>query len=181
MSYTHLKAYFSEHYEDARENFLRAAAQAAAATEHHLLPGYRGSRGEDLAIDEALIRCENDEAPLVVISSAVHGVEGHLWVGLPNRNAQRRGIAKGGESARCGPAILTRGQSAWIFLPAPRQRRQRRSEPQFHRLLEADPAACESSLCRTSSAVATTCLATKRRHLAGHRVLYSQAWRRGIS
>ena len=66
---------FSLHYEQARERFLEAAAARGALLDSAVLPGLRGARGEELAIDTAVIGgCGSRK--VLVVSSGTHGPEG---------------------------------------------------------------------------------------------------------
>lgn len=70
---------FPTDYAQGRAHFLEAAQAAGAVLEHHVLPGHRGRRGEELALDAALLpaRLDSDsDRPLLIVSSGVHGVEG---------------------------------------------------------------------------------------------------------
>ncbi|MGE4335159.1 MAG: M14 family metallopeptidase [Pigmentiphaga sp.] len=70
------QAGFTPRYALARDNFLRAASRASGSLEHHVLPEYRGSEWEALALDAALIPSDRPGGPIVVVSSGIHGVEG---------------------------------------------------------------------------------------------------------
>lgn len=70
---------FPANYAQGRAHFLDAARAAGATLEHHVLPGHLGSQGEELALDAALLPARPDadgHAPLLIVSSGVHGVEG---------------------------------------------------------------------------------------------------------
>lgn len=70
---------FPADYAQGRARFLEAALAAGATLSHHVLPGHRGHQGEELALDAALLPARADadrRAPLLIISSGVHGVEG---------------------------------------------------------------------------------------------------------
>jgi predicted deacylase len=72
-------ACFPTSYVQGRTQFLAAARAAGALLQHHVLPGHRGSQGEELALDAALLTAQSDgngQAPLLIVSSGVHGVEG---------------------------------------------------------------------------------------------------------
>jgi hypothetical protein len=66
---------FSRSYAHARSRFLDAAAACGLATGSHVLP-LRGADGEDLAMDVALLGSES-ASPLLIVSSACHGIEGY--------------------------------------------------------------------------------------------------------
>ncbi len=66
---------FSGHYDQARARFLEAARARGATIESDMLPGVRGARGEELAIDTAVIGGSGARKVLVV-SSGTHGPEG---------------------------------------------------------------------------------------------------------
>lgn len=75
----HPAACFPADYAQGRARFLAAARAAGAVLHHHVLPGHRGRQGEELALDAALLPAhpETDgRAPLLIVSSGVHGVEG---------------------------------------------------------------------------------------------------------
>ena len=72
---TPASAIFSRDYEQARTRFLEAAAARGAAVESAVLEGLRGARGEELAIDAALIG-GSGARKLLVVSSGTHGPEG---------------------------------------------------------------------------------------------------------
>lgn len=65
---------FARSYAQARAQFLQAAAAAGLAVTSHLHP-LRGREGEPLALDVALAGPAR-AAKLLIVSSAVHGVEG---------------------------------------------------------------------------------------------------------
>ena len=70
---------FPTTYAQGRAQFLAAARAAGAELQHHVLPGHRGRQGEELALDAALLTAQSDgngQAPLLIVSSGVHGVEG---------------------------------------------------------------------------------------------------------
>lgn len=73
---------FPADYAQGRARFLDAAAAAGAVLSHHELPGHRGRQGEALALDAALLPARPErpgtdaQAPLLIVSSGVHGVEG---------------------------------------------------------------------------------------------------------
>jgi Protein of unknown function (DUF2817) len=67
-------SYFSTRYSEARGKFLAAAASRGLDTQPCLHPG-RGRDGETLALDSVL-QTAGPGAPLLIISSGCHGVEG---------------------------------------------------------------------------------------------------------
>lgn len=72
-------ACFPADYAEGRRRFLDAARAAGATLAHHVLPAHRGRHGEELALDAALLPATPEgggQAPLVIVSSGVHGVEG---------------------------------------------------------------------------------------------------------
>ncbi|MCA8923779.1 MAG: DUF2817 domain-containing protein [Planctomycetes bacterium] len=71
---------FSESYAQARERFLRGAADAGAAVESHPL-ALRGPEREVLAVDVARLG-PADATRWVVVSSGLHGIEGYLGSAL---------------------------------------------------------------------------------------------------
>ena len=71
---------FSDTYQEAREKFLDAMRKRGARHEEHVLPGHRGLSGETLATDVALWGAPDAEK-LMIVSSAIHGVEGYCGSG----------------------------------------------------------------------------------------------------
>lgn len=71
---------FSRSYAEARQKFLKAAADAGVAVESKLHP-LKGRDGEDLAMDVARDG-PVDAANLLIVSSACHGVEGYCGTGV---------------------------------------------------------------------------------------------------
>lgn len=66
-------------YAQGRRNFTFAAHTKRCTLTSWVLPGYRGTQGEELALDSAFFQADTNkgnESPLVIISSGVHGVEG---------------------------------------------------------------------------------------------------------
>lgn len=86
---------FSDSYAQARQAVLRAAADAGAEVQTHVLP-LPGRDGELLAID-AILDGPADAPRLLMTTSAVHGIEGHagsaVQCGLLRRSAALRRIA----------------------------------------------------------------------------------------
>ncbi|MDM0033785.1 M14 family metallopeptidase [Variovorax sp. J22P271] len=80
MNDSSVRACFSADYAEARAKFIALAQQADASLEHHVLEGQLGAQGETLATDVALFGASGD-APLLVLSSGVHGVEGFCGSG----------------------------------------------------------------------------------------------------
>ncbi|HKU86770.1 MAG TPA: M14 family metallopeptidase [Casimicrobiaceae bacterium] len=70
-----LAAEFAPTYAEARAKFIAAAEARSLAVERHVHPRARGASGEELSIDVALLGDPNATA-LLVITSAMHGVEG---------------------------------------------------------------------------------------------------------
>jgi hypothetical protein len=71
--------HFSQTYQQARAQFLAAAATLGLHVQSHVHP-LRGRDGEALAMDVALIGAK-DARELLIISSACHGVEGFCGSG----------------------------------------------------------------------------------------------------
>lgn len=71
---------FAATYAAARAKFLAAVAEPALVAEHHVDPVGRGAEGEELAADAALLGSPNAPA-LVVLTSAMHGIEGFCGSG----------------------------------------------------------------------------------------------------
>ena len=84
-----IQSYFSDHYTEAREKFLAACAERNLTVESLLNPNAKGSRGEDLYTDIALIG-RADAPKMLIISSATHGVEGYCGSG-PQTGLLREG------------------------------------------------------------------------------------------
>ncbi len=70
-----LAAAFAPTYAEARRRFLAAAQARSLAVERHVHPHARGASGEALAIDAVLLG-DPHAAALLVVTSAMHGVEG---------------------------------------------------------------------------------------------------------
>jgi len=66
---------FSPDYATARRRFLHAAAEAGWTTRTHPVDGH-GPAGEPLSIDLAVSGDAPDDAPVLIVSSGLHGVEG---------------------------------------------------------------------------------------------------------
>lgn len=93
---------FAQTYAQARELFLRSAADAGLAVQSHQHPR-RGRDGETLAMDVARIG-PPDSTALMVLSSACHGVEGFCGSGAQVallRDAQFRAAVR-----RTGVVVL---------------------------------------------------------------------------
>ena len=71
---------FPASYAEARERFVAQARHAGRKVESHVHPQLRGVNGEALAIDVVLLGSANAEG-LLVLSSAMHGVEGFAGSG----------------------------------------------------------------------------------------------------
>ena len=71
---------FAPSFAVARTKFLAAVSERAIAAEHHVNPVGRGAEGEELASDTALLG-SGDAPALVVLTSAMHGVEGFCGSG----------------------------------------------------------------------------------------------------
>lgn len=67
--------YFSIDYRAARDRFCSAAAEAGAALERFVLPGFAGPDGNPLSIDCARIG-DSEASTIVLCLSGTHGVEG---------------------------------------------------------------------------------------------------------
>jgi hypothetical protein len=70
---------FPVDYAQGRRSFTFAAQETGCTLTSWVLPGYRGTQGEELALDSAFIQADTHKgnaSPLVIISSGVHGVEG---------------------------------------------------------------------------------------------------------
>ena len=72
-------SYFAAEYAEARAGFLAAAAARGLPVETILNP-LKGARGEDLAMDAALLGSANAPA-LLIVTSGTHGVEGFCGSG----------------------------------------------------------------------------------------------------
>jgi predicted deacylase len=70
-----LAAAFASTYQEARAKFIAAAEARSLAVERHVHPHARGASGEELSIDVALLGDPHAES-LLVVTSAMHGVEG---------------------------------------------------------------------------------------------------------
>ncbi|MEL8054999.1 MAG: M14 family metallopeptidase [Pseudomonadota bacterium] len=84
-----IQSYSSDHYTEAREKFLAACVERNLTVESLLNPNAKGSRGEDLYTDIALIG-RADAPTMLIISSATHGVEGYCGSG-PQTGLLREG------------------------------------------------------------------------------------------
>ncbi|MEO6564771.1 MAG: DUF2817 domain-containing protein, partial [Casimicrobiaceae bacterium] len=73
-------AHFAATYVEARDRFLAAATAHELAVRSHLLPGFRGAAGEDLAIDVACMGPADADA-LLLLTSGTHGAEGFCGSG----------------------------------------------------------------------------------------------------
>lgn len=71
---------FSTSYQQARQMFLQAARDRAAALESFVHPSIRGPQGEDLATDVAVLG-SSDTGRILMIVSGTHGVEGYAGSG----------------------------------------------------------------------------------------------------
>jgi hypothetical protein len=71
---------FPASYAEARERFVAQARHAGREVESHVHPQLRGVNGEALAIDVVLLGSADAEG-LLVLSSAMHGVEGFAGSG----------------------------------------------------------------------------------------------------
>jgi len=71
---------FSKSYREAREKFLEASQKRGARLHAHVIPGRQGRLGETLATDVAWWGRE-DAGKLLIVTSAVHGVEGFCGSG----------------------------------------------------------------------------------------------------
>ena len=96
-----LRSAFAADYREAREKFSAAAAARNLAVEPHVHPSARGIAGEELSIDVA-VAGDIEANALLVVSSAMHGVEGFCGSGcqvalLQDDDVQaalaRRGVA----------------------------------------------------------------------------------------
>ena len=72
--------FFPGRYGPARQSFLSLARTRGLDVSCAVLPGHAGADGEDLAMDAVLAGPANARG-LVVVSSAVHGAEGHCGSG----------------------------------------------------------------------------------------------------
>ena len=70
-----LAAAFAPTYAEARRKFVAAAQARSLAVERHVHPHARGASGEELSIDTVLLGDPHAPA-LLVVTSAMHGVEG---------------------------------------------------------------------------------------------------------
>ena len=66
---------FAPTYREARAKFVAAAEARSLAVERHVHPHAQGANGEELSIDVALLG-DPDAESLLVVTSAMHGVEG---------------------------------------------------------------------------------------------------------
>jgi uncharacterized protein DUF2817 len=73
-------AAFSQTYAEARAKFLAAAKTRGMSVESHVHPSERGSDGEELAVDIAILG-RPDARSLLCILSGTHGVEGFCGSG----------------------------------------------------------------------------------------------------
>ncbi|MGH8801458.1 MAG: M14 family metallopeptidase [Casimicrobiaceae bacterium] len=71
---------FATTYAEARGKFLAAAAARSLSLESHVNPAGRGVDGEEIASDTVLLGA-GDAPALVVLTSAMHGVEGFCGSG----------------------------------------------------------------------------------------------------
>ncbi len=98
-----LRAAFARDYGEARNNFMEAAAARVLHVERHVHPTARGLRGEELSIDAVLLGNPN-AAHLLLVTSAMHGVEGFCGSGC--QVALLRDEFIGAEVQRGDTAIL---------------------------------------------------------------------------
>ena len=75
-----MTSYFSPNYSNARARFIAAAEALGTRNESHTLPGFTGAEGEPLSLDTALFAPPKARS-LLVLTSAVHGVEGFCGSG----------------------------------------------------------------------------------------------------
>ncbi|SMG52685.1 M14 family metallopeptidase [Paraburkholderia susongensis] len=68
-------SYFAPSYLNARQLYLRCAANLAAHVESHVIPAQRGLEGEELATDVVRLGPKTARR-LLVLTSGTHGVEG---------------------------------------------------------------------------------------------------------
>lgn len=80
MTMTAISEAFAATYSAARAKFLAAVAERGFAAEHHVNSAGRGAEGEELASDTAILG-SSDAPALVVVTSAMHGVEGFCGSG----------------------------------------------------------------------------------------------------
>src|SRR6188472_2882491 len=107
-----LAAAFAPTYAEARRRFVAAAQARSLAVERHVHPQVRGARGEDLSIDVALLGDPHAPA-LLVITSAMHGVEGFGGSGCQIALLADPMVAA---SVNRGVAAATRGDVAILFV-----------------------------------------------------------------
>ena len=75
-----IAAAFAPTYAAARARFVAAAAALKLCTERHVHPSAKGAEGEELSVDVALLGNPDAQA-LLVLTSAMHGVEGFCGSG----------------------------------------------------------------------------------------------------
>jgi hypothetical protein len=80
MSEVNIPNCFSATYEEARAKFLRAAQRLELVPTEKRIPGRVGLHGEALATDIVWLG-RRDASKLVIITSAIHGVEGYCGSG----------------------------------------------------------------------------------------------------
>lgn len=75
-----IPAAFAADYAEAREKFQAAARTRSLPVERHVHPTARGAKGEELAVDVAVLG-EPDAGVMLLLTSAMHGVEGFCGSG----------------------------------------------------------------------------------------------------
>jgi hypothetical protein len=109
-----LAAAFAPTYADARRRFVAAAQARSLAVERHVHPHARGARGEELSTDVVLLGDPHAPA-LLVITSAMHGVEGFGGSGCQVALLTEPMFAA---AVQGGVAAGTRGGVAILFVHA---------------------------------------------------------------
>ena len=109
-----LAAAFAPTYADARRRFVAAAQARSLAVEGHVHPHARGARDEELSIDVVLLGDPHAPA-LLVITSAMHGVEGFGGSGCQVALLAEPMVAA---AMHGGVGAATRGDVAILFVHA---------------------------------------------------------------
>ena len=125
-------AAFSNSYAEARKKFIEAAHRAGAKLASYQHPAERGPGGEALCLDVSVLGPGN-ASRVFVVGSGTHGIEGYSGLGGAARLAARPPAAAQGH----GGGVFPRAQPLGFRAQDARHRRERRPQPQLHRLLQA--------------------------------------------
>ena len=141
------QVHFSADYAEARAKFLASAGRRKARIASHLNPYAKGPEGEDLFIDVATLGSDEAQAGLLMIS-ATHGVEGFAGSGAQIAFLEDELSARIPQGLKITLIHALNAYGSWLRLASPRQRRQRRPQPQLRRPHQAQEN--QPGLCRTS-------------------------------